>query len=351
MIGKYYHQNKKFEKSNKFKEEEENNNEKQLFFWRTVINVVLSLILVIIFFLVSHLYATWKILFFIVIWSFWSNTFYIISITIIDICIYTQKNKCEKMNNWVRNYFLRILFPFSLGTVIIFWELVLLGEKYINIDYTLKDMIENFLINGLVLLFVFFDIFTARHINKNNNFKWDIIIISGIVIVHFLLVIICKEFLNIYQWDFLIIADLRQIISSFIIIYIIILNGYVIIYLISDNFFIKEEESQKDIDKNNHEKYGELEKKVGDEFEEKKEIEEKKNQSDNENKKGGNMNEIWEKKENIEVNKSNKGINREEKKVDDNNIEKLIKRNNSLINKRKYFIKIPNDNINYQVQK
>ena len=302
--------------------------EKRLFFWRIIINIVLSLILIIIFFITWNAYTTWKLFFFITIWSFWSNTFYLISITIIDICIYRGKCQCTKFNNWVRNYFLRIFFPFSIGTVIIYWELVLLGDSFQALEETVLDIIKNFFINGLVLIFVVFDIFTSHHINKNNNCKWDIIIISIIMAIHFGIVIISKEYLDIYQWDFLIIADFRQIIGSFIIMYLIILNGYVIFYLISDYFFDNDkiDDKKKDeliyncenyiIEKKNEEKYEEK-------FEEKFKV---KFDDKNKEKIGNN----WEKKKNNEMNedediKEHKKdeINEDEKYKEKNNIEKI----------------------------
>ena len=43
------------------------------------------------------------------------------------------------------------------------------------------------------------------------------------------------------------IADLRQMFASFFIIYLVVLNGYIVFYLISDNFFENEDiEEQKD---------------------------------------------------------------------------------------------------------
>ena len=59
--------------------------------------------------------------------------------------------------------------------------------------------------------------------------------------IHFGVVIFCKEVLNTDSYDFLMIADTRQIIATFIIIYVLVLNGYIVLYLISDNFFQKEE--------------------------------------------------------------------------------------------------------------
>ena len=64
--------------------------------------------------------------------------------------------------------------------------------------------------------------------------------------MHYILVIISKEVLDINPYDFLIIADLRQIIASFIILYFIVLNGYIVFYLIADNLFENEIINDKD---------------------------------------------------------------------------------------------------------
>ena len=362
----------KFENIEKIKSKpkEEEDNDKKLLFWRMIINIVLSIFLIVVFFIMWTSYTTWKLFFFITVWSFWSNTFYIISITVVDICQYKGKYKCEKLNSWVRNYFIRIIFPFSLGTVIIFWELVLLGENFIDIDYTLEELVQSFFINGLVLIFVFFDIFTAPHLNKNKNYKKDLLIISIIVALHFFIVIICKEFLNIYQWNFLTIADFRQIIGSFIIIYLIILNGYIILYLISDNFFLKEEIDEKEKDINNNEDYNKKNKNESngnergindqEKVEQKNEIEfscieeenndEEKIDKKNENKEDlkDNKNEEEDKIEEVVAeNGGDKNNIEKEGKEEDNNIEIIIKKNkDKFVNRKKLHIIIPKNNEN-----
>lgn len=326
----------------KLKEKYSNNNnketdiisqEKTIFFWRIIINLILSLILIAIFLLIWTSYTPgWQLFFFMTIWSFWSNTFYIVTITIIDICLYRGYQKPEKLNNWIRNYFIRIFFPFSISTVIIYWELVLLGEQYQDIGHSVLDICKSFFMHGLVLIFVCFDIFTSKHLNKNNNYRKDILIISIIVLLHFGIIIICKEFLNLYQWNFLIIADFRQIIASFIVIYLITLNGYIILYLISDNFFIKEEI--------NTNKEGEILvncENNGDEninLEEKKENEKKDNNSDE---KVNNEKEIKEdnskEEKSKEENSDEKNIvKKEEKEEEEEEEKKEDDKNNEVIN-------------------
>ena len=230
------------ENYDKSEKKEDITTERKLFLARIIINFIFSLILIAAFCILCTTFSpTWLIFFLLRIWSFWSNTFYIITITVVDILTYKNCNKCEKFNSFIRNDLIRIILPFSISTVFIYWELVLLGEKYQDIDYTVFDICKSFAIHGLVLVFMCFDVFSSKHINKKNNCLKDVIIISIIMIVHFASVIFCKEVLDEHSYDFLAIADTRQIIASFIIIYILVLNGYIILYLISDNFFLKEE--------------------------------------------------------------------------------------------------------------
>ena len=225
-----------------------NNDSQERFYscWRIIINLFLALILVTFFFLMWTSYTSiWRIFFILSIWSFWSNLFYIISVGIVDICLYKGYKKVIRFNNFLRNDYIRISLPFSISTVVIYWELALLGEKFQDIGDSVLDVCKSFFMHGLVLIIVLFDTFASYHVNKNYNYKCDILVISILMIIHFCIVIICKELLSIYVWDFLIMADFRQIISSFIIMYLITINGYLILYMISDNFFGKEKINEK----------------------------------------------------------------------------------------------------------
>ena len=216
--------------------------ERKLFLWRIIINVIFSIILIVAFCLVWTSYTpVWKIFFLLTIWSFWANTFYIIAITITDILLYKGYKNCEKFNLFIRNNLIRLILPFSISTIIIYWELVLLGQNYQSIENSVLDYCKNFFIHGLVLAFMCFDIFTTKHINKKSLCKRDVLIISIIMIVHLASVIFCKEVLNEFPYDYLMIADIRQLFASCIILYVLVLNGYIAFYLISDNCFEKEE--------------------------------------------------------------------------------------------------------------
>jgi len=291
--------------------------EKKLLLGRIVTNIILSLILIINFFLMWSEYTpAWKIFFFITIWSFWSNTFYIITITIIDILLYCGNKKVEKYNNFIRNDLVRIIFPFSISTVIIYWELVLLGDKFQGIGHSVLEICKSFFMHGLVLLFMLFDIFTSYHLNKKDNYKIDITIISIIMALHFGLVVISKEYLKVHPYDFLMICDTRQMIGAFIIIYIIVLNGYVALYLISDNFFANEENNNISKKKKEVENYEKEDKK--DEFNEKYKKDEKERKEQ----------EKIEVKEEVKVEQEEKFEEKKEKEIDEGKNESKINEQN-----------------------
>lgn len=318
-------------------EKDKEADEKKLLLWRIVTNIILSIILIINFFLMWSEYSpAWKIFFFLTIWSFWSNTFYIIVITIIDLFLYCGNKKAEKYNNFIRNDLVRIIFPFSISTVIIYWELVLLGDKFQGIGHSVLEICKSFFMHGLVLLFMIFDLFTSQHLNKKNNYKIDITIISIIMALHFGLVVISKEYLKVHPYDFLMICDTRQMIGSFIIIYVIVLNGYIVLYLISDKFFVSEENNnilkkkqdeeneEKDKKEDFSEKYKkDEEKKENGQIEVREEVKEEQGGRFNEKKEkdiyeGKNESKINEQKNNEEKNGQSIEQNKENKKNEEN---------------------------------
>ena len=305
-----------------YKKKEKYSLEKKLFLWRIIINFIFSLILIAAFCLMWTSYSpVWKIFFFLTVWSFWANTFYIVSITVVDILLYNGYKKCKKFNLFIRNDLIRIFVPFSISTIIIYWELVLLGDKFQGIGHSILDICKSFFMHGLVLIFVCFDLFTTKHINKKNNCCSDIAIISIIMLINFAIVVLCKEVLNVYSYDFLMIADLRQMFASFFIIYLVVLNGYIVFYLISDNFFenedIKEQKDNLYFDEESGDKLND----VGDKDE--NFFVKNKNKKNNINEiylKSDDRDQIKQKEENIkEENEEDKKEDLTENKNDDNN--------------------------------
>ena len=204
---------------------------------RFSINTILSIILLAVLIYVLATYNShWKLFFYLASWSYLMNIYYIISVTFIDF-IYLIYNKFLKSyNNFVRNYFIRICFPFGLMSVSVYWELVLLGKNFQKFEHGINDICANIFLNGIVQLFLFFDMFASHHIYKYNRIN-DIIILTIIIAIYYLLVCLGK-YLDIFEpYNFLPKSDVRQICGAGIIVYILLLNGYIVFDLLAFCYF------------------------------------------------------------------------------------------------------------------
>lgn len=246
---------------------------KTIYIIRLIVNSFLSLILIIIFIYVWFAYSPqWKILFFLTLWSYWTNVFYIISITLIDFFYLLNNYKCCKnkfkknclccncnwnnYNNFIRNYFLRISFPFAISIVLMYWILILLGDNFEGNPKGSFEIVAAFYMHGLVFLFLLFDTFTGIHININK--KWttflDLGIITIILIIYYIVIGVGKYQILFDPYDFMMIANVRQIIASCIIIYVLVINGYIVFRIIA-NYFFKEDKNvnkEKNMKKSNN---------------------------------------------------------------------------------------------------
>ena len=204
---------------------------------RFSINTILSIILLAVLIYVLATYNShWKLFFYLASWSYLMNIYYIISVIFIDF-IYLIYNKFLKSyNNFVRNYFIRICFPFGLMSVSVYWELVLLGKNFQKFEHGINDICANIFLNGIVQLFLFFDMFASHHIYKYNRIN-DIIILTIIIAIYYLLVCLGK-YLDIFEpYNFLPKSDVRQICGAGIIVYVLLLNGYIVFDLLAFCYF------------------------------------------------------------------------------------------------------------------
>ena len=204
---------------------------------RFSINTILSIILLAVLIYVLATYNShWKLFFYLASWSYLMNIYYIISVIFIDF-IYLIYNKFLKSyNNFVRNYFIRICFPFGLMSVSVYWELVLLGKNFQKFEHGINDICANIFLNGIVQLFLFFDMFASHHIYKYNRIN-DIIILTIIIAIYYLLVCLGK-YLDIFEpYNFLPKSDVRQICGAGIIVYVLLLNGYIVFDLLACCYF------------------------------------------------------------------------------------------------------------------
>ena len=208
---------------------------------KIILNTLMSIILLFVCVYAPFTYSkTWQIFYYMTLWSFYFNSFYIISITIVDWLYLIKHYICEKYNSFLRDRYIRICFPFALAIVILYWILILLGNKY---EYSSWDDIYDpcfgFIFHGLIFFFLLFDICTAFHVNKQ-TYLMDLIIITAISAIYFFILGLGK-YLKFYQpYDFMSISSVRQIIGSAILIYIAILDAYVVLCLIANRLFEQE---------------------------------------------------------------------------------------------------------------
>jgi len=212
----------------------------------TIINTIISVVILGLVYCVINNYVEdfYVVPFYLTLWSFGMNAFYILSITIIDL-IYLIKNPiyikhCHKYNYVIRNLSIRIIFPFSFSIVFLYWMLIFLGDEF---EYNSRGIWDNciaFTFHGLIFLFLCFDFFTHPHINIKGK-KKDIIIITIMTFIYFGLLVISKYVIGYNPYNFMSMTNETQIIASAILIYIGILDGYAIFILLANRFFIQEE--------------------------------------------------------------------------------------------------------------
>ena len=215
-----------------------------------IVNSIISIFVIFLIYCVFNNYEKkWVIIFYLTFISLFMNEFYFLNITILDyICLFKNtlfKKKCIKYNDFIRNYYLRICFPFSISIVFLYWMLILLGDDF---QYASRDLWDNcisFSFHGLIFIFLLYDTFSYPHINLKNRKMFDFLIISGIIVIYFIIIGVSKYALHYDVYDFMIMSNTRQIAAAGFLIYMGIMDGYVVFVLISNRFFI--EEGQKEI--------------------------------------------------------------------------------------------------------
>ena len=210
-----------------------------------IINIIFSIILLVVFIYALITYnPQWKLFYYLSSWSYLLNIYYIISVTIIDLNHLIINKFYSSYDNFIRNYFIRLCFPFGITSGFVYWELVLLGKNFQHIDYDAYNISVSIFLNGIIQLFLFFDMIVSHHHYKYNRIN-DIFILTILLVCYYLIVSIAK-FLYIFEpYDFIGRSDVRQIIGIGIIIYVLLLNGYLVFDLLALSLFEKENVSKK----------------------------------------------------------------------------------------------------------
>ena len=236
----------KDEKSSDTKSNKRQITEKRISYFKLILNSLLALALTFFFLYIPYTYTQkWKIFFFMTLWSFSMNSYYIVSVTVIDWIRFIKKDNeaCKCYNHVVRNLYLRICFPFAIAIVFLYWILILLGDNFEYLGRDVSDKAIGVFFHGMILIFLLFDIFTSIHKNIKNYF-WDILILTIMILIYFLILGIGKYIIKYDTYDFMEMSNVNQIIGACILIYIAILDGYVVLNLLANKFF-EEDDSQR----------------------------------------------------------------------------------------------------------
>ena len=213
--------------------------EEKLNVFRILINCVFSIfVLALIYFVINNYEEKYEMCFFLTIWTFFMNGFYIVSVTAIDLTRLIKNTEyCVKYNNFIRKHYIRICFPFSISIVFLFWMLIFLGDEFQYNSRSLWDILINICFHGLQFVFLLYDTLTYPH-QVSINKCFDLIIITIMTIVYFIILGFAKYMLDYNPYDFMTMSNVRQIAGAAILIYIVILDGYVVFLLIAGKCFI-----------------------------------------------------------------------------------------------------------------
>lgn len=220
--------------------------ESKITIMKMCINFVLSIFLLVLsYFVINNYDQKWQMPFYLTLWSFFMNAYYIISVTIIDLIRFFKNSEyCICYNDFVRNKYLRICFPFSISIVFLYWLLILLGDEFEYNSRSLWDNLIAFCFHGLIFIFLLFDTFSYPHINKKNYIYFDLLLITGMTFAYFVILGIGK-YMNIYEpYDFMLMVSIRQIAGAGFLIYIAILDGYIVFVIISNKYFLQESDDE-----------------------------------------------------------------------------------------------------------
>ena len=211
---------------------------------KMVINLLLSIFLIALtYFVINNYNQKWVMPFYLTLWSFFMNAYYIISVTVVDLIRFFKNSEyCRCYNDFVRNKYLRVCFPFSISIVFLYWLLILLGDEFEYNSRGLMDNLVAFCFHGLIFIFLLFDTLSYPHINLKKNIKLDLIIITVMTFVYFLLLGLGKYLIRYEPYDFMEMSNERQIAGAAFLIYIAVLDGYIAFLLFANKFFIQEDE-------------------------------------------------------------------------------------------------------------
>jgi hypothetical protein len=115
--------------------------------------------------------------------------------------------------------------------------LILLGDDFQYNSRSLWDFLVNFCFHGLQFVFLLYDTLSYPHQVEINKLC-DFIVITAMSVVYFVILGFGKYMIDYEPYDFMSMSNVRQIAGAAILIYIGILDGYVVFVLIAGKCFV-----------------------------------------------------------------------------------------------------------------
>ena len=82
---------------------------------------------------------------------------------------HTITERQKSIKKYLRNEFIRLIFPFSFTIVILFWLLVLLGDEFQSVS-GINDLLIDILLHGIIFIFIIIDMFLYTHVYQPKIF-------------------------------------------------------------------------------------------------------------------------------------------------------------------------------------
>lgn len=202
--------------------------------WKLILNTIFSLCLIatsiMCWFFVDK---PWKIFLFLTLWSSFSIMIYVVCCTIYDYTEYFHKQTqtITKMNYFIRNHYVRICIPYSIAVVLLFWTLVIMGNKFFNFKTGITALRSCYL-HGVICIFGCIDLFISEHLYFH-YYGWDILTITIVYCCYLTVIGSVKFVIGVNAYPFMQLANVRQCIGAALIIYMIILGTYALFMFVT----------------------------------------------------------------------------------------------------------------------
>ena len=193
---------------------------------RKVISLIFINVFNIICLIITIIYGGRKRYFFLTFLTFWANSFYLFGICICDINLFFRNSEeLEIINNFLRIKYFRYSCTFSITVVILYWNLVFLGNNFIYVKSGAIQFFFHCYLHGINTIFLLIDMFINEHefIDKSS---FDCLILSILYLIYTIIIFYAKYISKFSPYAFMKDASFSQLVVSDFIMYVSLLDCY-----------------------------------------------------------------------------------------------------------------------------